>query len=157
MEKPEWIHDIYSKAESDREFVDVIVSILKIKLKYKHDDFYFLEKSQTLLIRNVVAVSWNEEHQLYFIGFSVTTEAIGVAVLIQCLLMNGITNIKFQDSFYACEIEKDSEDSPVIYYGKDASTKYFEEIYLRNKDRATNEIVAESVLLAQDDNNKTFH
>ncbi len=157
MEKPEWVYNLFNKAENDRELLDIVVAVLKNELNYKHDDFCFLEPSKTLLIRNVVAISWNHDQQMYIIGLSVTTESLGVAVLIQCILMNGITNIKFQDSFYICDYEKDVDGSPSVYYGKEATDKYMDEVYARHKEKATKELIAESVLMTQDNANKTFH
>ena len=154
--QPPYAVRLFEQAQTDREILDVLVSIMKNELKYGHSDFAFIAASDTLLIRGVVAITWDKTDKMFCIGFSVTTEILGAAVLLNCLHLNGVHNIKFQNNFYISECETDDNNNPVIYYGLDAQKRYSDEVYCKNKKTFAKELIENNLMHSHGDK-QTYH
>jgi len=155
--QPEYAKKLFQKAKTDREILDVIVSILKNELDYEHDDFSFIEKNDILVIRDIIFVTWDRKHKNFLFMFSVTTNILGAVILLNCLHLNGVHNIRFKNNFYISELEKNKYDENKIYYGDEAQRKYNEELKKYYEQQIKKEYIHNYILNVNDDKNVTYH
>lgn len=142
-----WVTELFSKAKTNRELLDVIVSVLKNKLDYQHSDFYFVENSQSLMIRNTCMITWDKKRRVYLFSFSAATEILGGVMLINCLHKNDIHNIEIRGNFFASTFENEADGYPKVYYGADATKQYSKEIYMKYKKEISSDIFQTQLLL----------
>jgi len=120
--------------------LDEIVIMLKRELNYVQNDFHFIEASQSLMIRNVVAVSWDAETDEYCFAFAANIEPLGAVSMINTLHKNGIHNIKLLNYYYISKIEKDTSGGPKVYFSAEAMDQFYKESDMQKREEVLHEL-----------------